>query len=107
MELLPGPIGRAAGEGAPLINVDNEVIIRAHPGAAQGKRTEVVSGREILLRDMGDAHLMAAALQYGCRYLCSWNTKDFPPGLRVGHLEAITPEGLLAVLEDSDQPPAM
>ncbi len=103
MELLPGPIGRASGEGVPIVNVDNRVIIRAHPGGARGKQTEVVSEREVLLRDMGDAHLLAAALSYGCRYLCSWNTKDFPPGLRVGILEVVTPKELLAILEGPDE----
>lgn len=105
MELLPGPIGRAAGEGALLVNVENRMIIRAHPGGAQRKRTEVVGAREVVMRDMGDAHFLAAALRYGCRYLCSWNAKDFPPGLRIGELELVLPQGLLAVLEGANEPP--
>jgi predicted nucleic acid-binding protein len=99
MELLPGPVGRAASEGAALVNLDNQLIIRPQPGAVQGRGTEVVGDREVLLRDMGDAHLLAAAWRYGCHYLCTSNTRDFPPGLRVGRLEAVTPVALLEVLE--------
>jgi predicted nucleic acid-binding protein len=102
MELLPGPVGRAVSEGGHVINIENRITLRAHPGGHGGKRLEVVSAREVLMRDMGDAHLLAAAIAYGCRYLCSWNTADFPPGLKIGELELITPEGLLAHLENGE-----
>lgn len=102
-EVVPGAIGRAATEGAHLVNVDNRLVIRAAPlpdprARGEGKQTRRVDDVNVDLKDMGDAHVLASAVYYRCNYLCSANSKDFPEGLEVAGVQVVTPRTLLTTL---------
>jgi predicted nucleic acid-binding protein len=101
--LASNPIGRAASEHAPLVNVDNRAIIQPHPGDSghprgEKKRTEVINGSHALMKDMGDAHVLAAAIRHRCDYICTGNTADFPDGFEMAGLRVISSGGLLELL---------
>lgn len=108
--LASGPVGRAASERAPLVNVDNRVIIQPHPGGTghprgERKRTEAASEARAFIRDMGDAHVLAAAIRHCCDYICTGNTTDFPADFQMQGIRFITPGRLLDVLLEEDVEP--
>jgi predicted nucleic acid-binding protein len=108
--LASSPVGRVAAEGSPLVNVDNRAILQVDPGRSghprgQRRQTEAVGGFHALLRDMGDAHVLAAAVRHRCDYLCTGNTQDFPADFEFQGIRAVTPRQLLAELlrEDDEE----
>lgn len=111
--LASSPVGRAAAEGAALVNVDNRAILQADPGVrghprGQQRRTEATGPAQALLRDMGDAHVLAAAVRHRCDYVCTGNTRDFPPDFAFQGIRVATPRQLLNDLlrEDDEEDPA-
>jgi predicted nucleic acid-binding protein len=110
-ELASSPVGRAASENAPLVNIDNRVILQPHPGGTghpRGlqKRTEMIDEHQAFIRDMGDAHVFAAAIRHRCDYVCTGNTRDFPADFEMNGLRFCTPNQLLLILlkEDDEGP---
>lgn len=108
LKLASSPFGRAASEHAPLVNVDNRIVLQPHPGGTghprgRQKRTETVDDNQAFVRDMGDAHVLAAAIRHRCDYVCTGNTRDFPADFELQGLRFCTPGQLLALLlaEDS------
>jgi predicted nucleic acid-binding protein len=105
--LASSPIGRVAAEGAALVNVDNRAILQRDPGGTghpRGlqRRTEALNEHQALVRDMGDAHVLAAAIRHGCDYVCTGNTLDFPADFEMRGLRFVTPGQLLALLLEED-----
>jgi hypothetical protein len=41
-------------------------------------------GRILALKDIHDFHVVIAALRYRCDYVCTYNHRDLPDGLRIG-----------------------
>jgi predicted nucleic acid-binding protein len=104
-EVPPGAIGRAASEHAPAVNVDNRLVIRRapeQPARGESRRTRQVDAVNAELKDMGDAHVLASAVRYGCSYLCTANTRDFPEGEEIAGVRFISPRVLLARLLEED-----
>lgn len=102
-QLASSPVGRAAAEGAPLVNVDNRVLLQADPGASghprgQPKQTRQVGPNQALLADKGDLHVLAASIRHRCQFLCSSDKKNFPEGFECKGVRAISPAALLALL---------
>jgi len=50
------------------------------------------------LQDADDRPLLAAALAAEADYLVTANTRDFPPGERLGKLTIVTPQEFLDIL---------
>lgn len=93
-------IGRAASPLYPIRHVAGLKIIQLPQGqpAAVSRMLDDVT---FALKDVGDFHVVEAALRYQCDYLCTRNTKDFTEGLRFGTVEVISPERLVALLTTS------
>lgn len=106
-EVPPGAIGRAATEHAPVVNIDNRLVLRRAPEQTvrgESPQTRQLDAVNAQLRDMGDAHVLASAVRYGCQYLCTANIRDFPEGEEVGGVQFILPGTLLGLLlEESDE----
>lgn len=90
-------IGRAASPLYPVRQEGGLKVIQMPLGQpTAGSR--MLDATTLGLKDIGDFHVVEAALRYHCDYLCTRNTKDFADGLRFGPIEVITPERLFAEL---------
>ena len=92
-------LGRAQVPGIPIATAGRAQIITQHPKTGQATtETHVRDERTLVLKDPADAHLFQVALDLGCDYLCTSNTKDLPEGLVIGPVRCITPESLMTLL---------
>lgn len=91
----------SAGAFEAVVNVDHRAWLQSAPPPAHGQSpaTEAQGPDHLLLRDMGDAHLIASALRHGCAWLCTGNARDFPTGFAFQGIQAIAPGALLRLLE--------
>jgi hypothetical protein len=87
-------IGRAMSPLYPIADVAGVTILQAQPNT----RSSMLGERVFGLKDIGDQHVVRAALQEGCNYLCTYNFRDLPDGLIIGELEVIRPERLLPLV---------
>ena len=82
----------------PIKEVLNMRLVQVPMGLAHSG-TQMLDANTLGLGDVGDFHVVNAALGYGCRYLCSSNGRDLPDGLQIGSdLEIVTPGRLLTLL---------
>jgi hypothetical protein len=96
--LLRVDIGRAMSPLHPITKAAGVTIVQAQPNT----RSSMIEDRVFGLKDIGDLHVVRAALQESCDYLCSYNGNDLPDGLRIGKLEVIRPERLLPLIRVMD-----
>lgn len=93
-------IGRAASPAYPIRQEEGYTLIQV-PMGAQSPASGMLDPQTIGIKDIGDVHVVEAALRYGCSYLCTANVRDFPDGLRLADaIEVIRPERLLRLLVD-------
>lgn len=92
--LLRVDIGRAMSPLHPITDAAGVTIIQAQPNT----RSSMLDDRVFGLKDINDLHVVRAALQEQCDYLCTYNFRDLPDGLRIGKLEVIRPERLLPLV---------
>lgn len=91
-------VGRAAGPLYPLREEGGVWIVQV-PRQLAHTRTHMRGGRILALKDIHDFHVVIAALRYRCDYVCTYNHRDLPDGLRIGsRLEIAKPERLLRLL---------
>lgn len=95
-------IGRAASPLYPVRQEGGLKVIQmplGQPAAGSRMLDDITLG----LKDVGDFHVVEAALRYQCDYLCTRNTKDFADGLQFGPVEVITPESLFTELTEPER----
>jgi hypothetical protein len=91
-------IGRAESPLYPIRHEAGVNLIQVPQGLAH-HTSHMLDDVTFGINDMGDFHVVEAALRHGCRYLCTANTRDFKDGLRVGEqLEVIAPVRLYRLL---------
>jgi hypothetical protein len=90
-------IGRAMAPLFPILDVGLVRIVQA-PVATPAIVTRMLDEHTLALKDPFDLHVVAAAVADGCRYLCTYNTRDLPNGLVVGGTEFVKPEHLHRIL---------
>lgn len=88
-------IGRAMSPLHPITDAAGVTIVQAQPNT----RSSMLDDRVFGLMDIGDLHVVRAALQEQCDYLCTYNFRDLSDGLRIGKLEVIRPERLLPLVK--------
>jgi len=90
-------LGRAGGPLNPILKKGGKTIIQV-PARQAHSGTAAIGGDTLALKDISDLHVIQAAIQYGCRYLCTYNKKDFPEGLSFGEVRFVAPERLVGLL---------
>lgn len=103
--IQPVDISRAMSPLHPISSAGEITIVQTPHGQAK-LQTFLLNGHTLALKDIHDLHVVRAALQQGCDYLCSRNTKDLPDGLRLDDLEIMTPQRLLPLVLALDEPDA-
>ena len=73
-----------------------------HPIGYSRTITHMLNNRTLALTDIDDFHVVAAALKYQCSYLCTYNLKDLPDGLKIGIITVIRPERLYRKLTEEN-----
>ncbi len=59
------------------------------------QKSQMAGSGTFALTDIFDFHVVDAALLYECAYICTYNQRDLPDGLKIGDkLEVIRPERL-------------
>lgn len=103
--------GRAAAPMYPVQHEGGIRIVQVPRGFAHAKSRMLDAGT-LALKDIFDFHVVASALRHRCDFLCTYNSKDLPDGLRIGtRLEIIRPERLHRLLSsgpivDMGEPPS-
>jgi len=105
--VVPSPFGRFDSAPKLLVNVENTMIFHRYPDPSASPRGEkrkpyVMGERKIVMTDMADAHVLAAAALKKADYLCTSNSKDLPSGLEFLSTKVITPSDLYRKLTDEE-----
>ena len=91
-------VGRAESPLYP-VRLEGDVRMIQMPIGTPGGESRMLDATTIAIKDIGDVHVVEAALRYGCAYLCTSNAKDFPEGLSIaGRVEVVRPQRLLRLL---------
>ena len=93
-------VGRAASPLYPIRHEGGLTIVQVPTGLARSA-TGMLDISTLGLKDIGDFHVVEAALRFACDFICTANTRDLADGLRIGqHLEVAVPERLYRLLTD-------
>lgn len=95
-------IGRAAAPAYPIRAVGGLWLVQVPQRMARAQ-THLRGARVLALKDIYDFHVVHAALATRCDFICTYNSRDLPDGLRIGsRLEIIKPERLHRLLVSNE-----